>query len=155
MRERYLSCRAHPAVHVRESRVEEITRTKLCVRETDSSIVSPQNQPFSVTVVSWLLGTRKDAMTKHMLIHFFVFFCKGLWNGDVAVARGTFFQEIRPGAGFKTGDSLKKSWCSYRRTTWEWYRIDPARQHDLEQIVQTIHDRDLSSLRSLDHETVM
>ena len=29
-------------------------------------------------------------------------------NGDVRGARGTVFQEIRPGAGFKTGDFVKR-----------------------------------------------
>ena len=32
----------------------------------------------------------------------------GLSNDDVRVARGTVFQEIRPGAGFKTGDFVKE-----------------------------------------------
>ena len=34
--------------------------------------------------------------------------CKGLLNDDVGVARGTMFQEIRPGAGFKTGDFVEE-----------------------------------------------
>ena len=34
--------------------------------------------------------------------------CKGLSNDDVGAARGTIFQEIRPGAGFKTGDFVKE-----------------------------------------------
>ena len=34
--------------------------------------------------------------------------CKGPSNDDVGVARGTVFQEIRPGVGFKTGDSVKE-----------------------------------------------
>ena len=29
---------------------------------------------------------------------------KGPSNNDVGVARGTVFQEVRPGAGFETGD---------------------------------------------------
>ena len=33
---------------------------------------------------------------------------KDLSNDDVRVARGTVFQEIRPGAGFKTGDLVKE-----------------------------------------------
>ena len=39
-------------------------------------------------------------------VHFRV--CKGLSNDDVGVARGTVFQEIRPGAGFKTGNFVKE-----------------------------------------------
>ena len=35
--------------------------------------------------------------------------CKGLSNdGVVGVARGTVFQEIRPGASFKTGDLVRE-----------------------------------------------
>ena len=41
-------------------------------------------------------------MIKNISIYFFV--CKERSNDDVGVARGTIFQEIRSGAGFKTGD---------------------------------------------------
>ena len=34
--------------------------------------------------------------------------CKGRSNDDVGVARGSVFQEIRPGSGFKTGDFVKE-----------------------------------------------
>ena len=43
--------------------------------------------------------------------------CKGLSNDDVGVAMGTVFQEIRPGAGSKTGDFVKKRWRGNSRTT--------------------------------------
>ena len=33
---------------------------------------------------------------------------EGLSNDDVVAARVTVFQEIRPGAGFKTGDFVKE-----------------------------------------------
>ena len=36
------------------------------------------------------------------------FACKGLSNDDVGGARGTVLKEIRPGAGFKTGDFVKE-----------------------------------------------
>ena len=36
--------------------------------------------------------------------------CNGVSNDDIEVERGTVFQEIRPRAGFKTGDFIKKSW---------------------------------------------
>ena len=37
--------------------------------------------------------------------------CKGLSNDDVGAARGAVFQEIRPGAGFRTGDFVnEKLW---------------------------------------------
>ena len=44
---------------------------------------------------------------KNILKHFV---CKGLSNDDVMVARGTVFQEreIRPGAGFETGDFFRQ-----------------------------------------------
>ena len=41
-------------------------------------------------------------MQKNTLVHFLV--CEGLSNDDVRVARGIVFQEIRPGAGFRTGE---------------------------------------------------
>ena len=34
--------------------------------------------------------------------------CKQLSSDDVGGARGTVFQEIRPGAGFKTGDFVQE-----------------------------------------------
>ena len=73
---------------------------------TDSTIAPPQNQRFSLTNVSWLLDTRKDAMKRISACITFV--CGGLSNDDVRVVRGTVFQEIRPGAGFKTGDFVKE-----------------------------------------------
>ena len=36
---------------------------------------------------------------------------------DVGVSRDTVFQEIRPGAGFETGDFVKEKLGGYRRTT--------------------------------------
>ena len=44
----------------------------------------------------------KRNILKHVLV------CEGLSNDDVGVARGIVFQEIRPGAGFKTGDFGKE-----------------------------------------------
>ena len=40
----------------------------------------------------------------------FIYFliCQRLSNDDVGVARGTVSQEIRPGAGFKTGDFVEE-----------------------------------------------
>ena len=43
-------------------------------------------------------------MKKYLHNNAFSFFAKGLPNGDVGGARGTVFQEIRPGAGFEAGD---------------------------------------------------
>ena len=80
-------------------------KTKTLVA-TDSTIAPPQNQRFSLTNVSWLLDTRKDDMKNTIFIYFLV--CKGQSNDDVVGARGTVFQEIRPGAGLETGDSVKE-----------------------------------------------
>ena len=45
--------------------------------------------------------------------------CKGLAIDDVGVSRDTVFQEIRPGAGFKTGDFFveEKLGAGHRKTT--------------------------------------
>ena len=44
--------------------------------------------------------------------------CKGLSNDGVGATRRRVFQEIRPGAGFKTGDFVtEKLVGGYRRTT--------------------------------------
>ena len=64
----------------------------------------------------------KDAMKtkKSSYDIFFFLVCRGRSNDDVrgGGARGTVFQEIRPGAGFKTGDFVeKKSWRGLYRTT--------------------------------------
>ena len=54
---------------------------------------------------------------KNISSHIFLFEKKGLSNDDIGGARGTLFQETRPGAGFKTGDFVKEKWGGYRRTT--------------------------------------
>ena len=41
-------------------------------------------------------------------IFVYVLGCKGLSNDDIEVERGTEFKEMRPGAGFKTGDFVKE-----------------------------------------------
>ena len=40
-----------------------------------------------------------------------------LSKNDVGVARGTVFQGVRLGAGFKTGDFVKEKCGGYRRTS--------------------------------------
>ena len=47
-------------------------------------------------------------MLRKMCLRFYFLIFKGLSNDDVRVARGTVFQEIRPGAGFKTADFAKE-----------------------------------------------
>ena len=41
-------------------------------------------------------------------LHIFPRFAKGLSNDDDWVAKGTVFQELRMGAGFKTGEFVKE-----------------------------------------------
>ena len=45
-------------------------------------------------------------MKQNAFVYFVV--CKGPSNDDVGAARGTAFQEIWPGAGFKTGDFVEE-----------------------------------------------
>ena len=48
-------------------------------------------------------GRCENSVFKYFLV------CRGLSDGDGGVARGTVFQEIRPGARFKTGDLVKEN----------------------------------------------
>ena len=48
----------------------------------------------------------EECYEKHVFTCFLV--RKGLSTDDVGVARGTVFPEIRPWAGFKTGDFVKE-----------------------------------------------
>ena len=70
-----------------------------------STIDTPKNQRVFLTNVSWLLDTRKDAMKS---ISSYVLVREGLLADDVGVAKGTVFQEIRPRAGFKSGDFVEQ-----------------------------------------------
>ena len=72
---------------------------------TDSTIAPPKpaiiiDERFKVC------RNRNGFHEKPFLTHFHV--CKGLSKDDVGAARGTVFQEIRPEAGFKTGDFVKQ-----------------------------------------------
>ena len=52
---------------------------------------------------------KEGCYLRNAAVHFLV--CKerkGLSNDDVGVARGTVFQEVRPGAGFKTGGFVEE-----------------------------------------------
>ena len=57
---------------------------------------------------------------------FYIFSCKGLPN----VAKGTVFQQIRTGVGFKTGGFVEeKLGGGYRRTTvWKKKKVLPDEQ---------------------------
>ena len=81
-------------------------------------ILPPKKRRFSFNDVSRLLEARKaDLLCEKIIIYFLV--RKRLSNDDVGVATGNVVQEIRPGAGFKTGDFVKEKLgeISYRRTT--------------------------------------
>ena len=87
---------------------------------TDSTIAPPPNRRFSLSNVSWswFMASRHEegCYEKRVLIRFHV--RKGLSNDDVGAARDTVVQEIRPGAGFKTGDFVNETLGGlYRRTT--------------------------------------
>ena len=65
-----------------------------------------------------MAGQREEECYENtILTHFHV--CKGLSNDDVGAAKGTVLQEMRLGAGFKTGDFVKgkPGGASYGRTT--------------------------------------
>ena len=52
---------------------------------------------------------KEGCYLRNVSVHFLL--CKGLLllsNDDVGVGRGTVFQEVRPGAGFTTGDFVKE-----------------------------------------------
>ena len=75
--------------------------------KTDSTIAPPKTSDFLLTDVSWLLGTRTpDPIENRVFLWFLV--CKSLSIDGVGVSRDTVFQEVRPEAGFETGDFGKK-----------------------------------------------
>ena len=45
---------------------------------------------------------------KSISSHIFLFVREGLWTDDVGVASDTASQEIRPGAGIKSGDFVEE-----------------------------------------------
>ena len=79
----------------------------------------PKKQRFSLTNVSWLLGTKEGCNEKNVFVYVFV--CKELSGDDVGVARAAVFQEIRQEMVSKPAISSKKSWGGYRRTTHSYY----------------------------------
>ena len=70
----------------------------------------PKNQRLSLTNVSWLLDPHEEGCYYENVLWCFLVCkeraierCTSGWQG-----RGTVFEEIRPGAGFKTGDFVKE-----------------------------------------------
>ena len=83
--------------------------------QTDSTIAPPKNKPAMFINECFIIMAarhKEGCYGKNVFIYFLV--CKGLLlrvvlsNHDVGVARGTVFQEIRPGAGLKTGDFVEE-----------------------------------------------
>ena len=73
----------------------------------DRFYYSPLTKPAIFFRESFMAARhKKGAMNKSILKHFLV--CKVLSNDDVEVARGTVRQQMRPGAGVKTGDFVKE-----------------------------------------------
>ena len=68
-----------------------------------------QNQRDSLTNVSWLFDTRKDAlMNKQNPFRAFPCMQRTIERDGVGATTGTVFQDIRPGAGFKTGNFVEE-----------------------------------------------
>ena len=72
---------------------------------TDSTIPPPKVKP-AIFFNEWLLDTRTDSLGNRVSICFVV--RKDLSIDDVGVSRDNVFHEIRPGAGFETGDFVKE-----------------------------------------------
>ena len=74
----------------------------------DSTIAPPPKPTISLTDVSWLFDTTRRCIcyAKNIFMYFLV--DERVSNDDVGVARAAIFQEIRPKAGFKTGDFVEK-----------------------------------------------
>ena len=55
-----------------------------------------------------MAARHKENTTENQVFTYFLA-CKGLSTDDVGVSMDTVFQEIRPGAGFGTGDFVKET----------------------------------------------
>ena len=74
--------------------------------QTDSTI-APKTSDFLWRTFH---GCSTRGRTLRNITSLFVYFlvCEGLSNDDVGEARGTVFEEMRPGVGLKTGDFVKE-----------------------------------------------
>ena len=52
------------------------------------------------------MATRHEERRYEQSISIYFLACKGRPKDDVGVARGSVFQELRPGAGFKTAPAI-------------------------------------------------
>ena len=63
-----------------------------------------------------MAARHEEGSREKNIVILFILVCRGLLlvalvllpNGDVGVARGTVFQETRPGAGFEAGDFVEE-----------------------------------------------
>ena len=82
---------------------------QLCSTVRDRFDSPPQHQRCFLTNVSssWMLDTRNDTFEKK---HSNIFLCAKAYRSTTSgrVSRDDVFQEIRPGAGFETGDFGKE-----------------------------------------------
>ena len=67
-------------------------------------------------------------------------------NDDVGVARGTAFQELRPGAGFKTGDFVKEKLggAIVERLRDTWWKYSTRKLNVVRLKLITTHNRQLN-----------
>ena len=91
---------------------------------TDSTMVPPKNSDL----LQWPFHgcSKQGRMRLKAKYPWYSSACKGLSIDGVEVSRDTVFQEIRPGVGFETGDSFKKSWGGHRRTTLRWRTLSSS-----------------------------
>ena len=76
---------------------------------TGSTMIAlPRTQPFPIITNTFHICSARVSNAVENMFKRLSCFCKRLSNDDVGVARGTMFHEIRPGAGFETGDFVRK-----------------------------------------------
>ena len=75
--------------------------------ETDSTIAPPPSDS-AVCFYERFMAARREEGCHENHIFMCLLVCKRLSGDDFGVARGTVFQEIRAGVGFKTGDFVQE-----------------------------------------------
>ena len=74
----------------------------------DSTIAPPKTSGFLQRKFNGSSTQRRILLNKRVSIYMYTFVCKCLTIDDVEVSRDTGFQDIRPGAGFETGDFVNE-----------------------------------------------
>ena len=80
-------------------------KLKLRFRVTDSTIAPPPNRRFCLTIFSWLLDTRKDAMETMSSC---MFWLAKDYRTMSSGWQGAPYSWIRPGGGLKTSDFINE-----------------------------------------------